>query len=114
MARPIVLVAAILLTAACDSLTTWFVPDVTCAEWRNLAEEERSSIAEQIVRADGLFEAVQVAQQVPPATPEHELSAMASGSITKHCDLRNWNPAVRVRSVVREIYAPADVGAVTS
>jgi hypothetical protein len=34
---------------------------------------------------------------------------MAAGIITKNCDLQRWSPAVRVRELVRDLYAPGAV-----
>jgi hypothetical protein len=99
------IVAVVLLVSACDSVMPAFVPDVTCAGWRNLDEDQRSAVAAQIIAADGLVEAVRVAQQAPPGTPEAHLVAMASGSITKACELERWSPAIRVRDVARALYS---------
>jgi hypothetical protein len=114
MARSIVLAAALLLVSACDAVTIWFVPDVTCAGWQKLGQEQRLSVAEQIIRADRLFEGVQIAQHVPPGTPRDQLVAMAAGSITKNCDLQRWSPEVRVRELARDLYASRDVSQVPS
>jgi hypothetical protein len=59
-----------------------------------------------VIRSDRLFERVQVAQHVPPGTPEDQLVAMAAGSITKNCELQRWSPAVRVHELTRDLYAP--------
>ena len=98
------IVAVVLLVAACDSVTPWLVPDVTCAGWKNLNEDQRSAVAEQIIDADGLIEAVRVAQQAPPGTLEAQLIEMASASITKTCELERWSPAVRVREIAQALY----------
>ncbi|MGI8928657.1 MAG: hypothetical protein ACR2H0_04230 [Candidatus Limnocylindrales bacterium] len=95
----------------CVTAEWFFVSDisisgVTCAGWKNLREEQRSSVAEQIIRTDHLFEGVQIAQHVSPETPEDQLVGMASGSVTKNCDLQQWSPAIRVRDLMRDLYGP--------
>jgi hypothetical protein len=105
MARLLVIVAAVLFISACDAAPAWFVPDVSCAGWRNLGSEERASISEQMIRADHLFQGVQIAQHVPPETPEDELVAMAVESIMKNCELQRWSPELRVRDLLRDLYA---------
>ena len=104
MARSLVMVA-VLFISACDAAPALFVPDVSCAGWRNLGSEERASISEQMIRADRLFQAVQIAQQVPPETPEDQLVVMAVESITKNCELQRWSPELRVRALLRDLYA---------
>ncbi|HET9853307.1 MAG TPA: hypothetical protein VFP56_12505 [Candidatus Limnocylindrales bacterium] len=105
------LAVGVLMVAACDSLTNWFVPDVTCSGWRNVAEEGRSELADRIIRADHLFEGVQIAQHVPPGTPEDQLVAMASASVTKNCEIQQWNPAIQVRDLLRDLYGrPGQAG----
>lgn len=108
MARLVILAVAVLMVAACDSLTSWFVPDVACSGWRNVAEDDRSAIVDRMIRADHLFEGVQIAQHVPPGTPEDQLVAMASASITKNCEIQQWSPAMRVRDLVRDLYGQPD------
>jgi hypothetical protein len=105
MARLLVIVASVLCITACDAAPELFVPDVSCAGWRNLGNEERASISEQMIRADRLFRGVQVAQHVPPDTPEEQLVAMAVESITKNCELQRWSPELRVRRLLQDLYA---------
>ena len=105
MARLLVIVATVLFLSACDAAPQLFVPDVSCAGWRNLGNEERAAISEQMIRADRLFRGVQVAQQVPPDTPEDQLVAMAVESITKNCEVQSWSPELRVRNLLRDLYA---------
>jgi hypothetical protein len=104
MARSMAMVAVLLL-AACDAAPAVFVPDISCAGWRNLANEDRASISEQMIRADRLFQGIQMSQQVPPDTPEDQLVLMAVESIAKNCELQRWSPELRVRDLLRDLYA---------
>jgi len=105
VARWLLLAAVVFAAAACNPVT-WFLPDTTCADWQHLTDAERATYAEAILRADRIFENVQAAQHVPVDTPEEQLAVLAAESITKNCELQGWNPAIRVRTIVHEIYAP--------
>jgi hypothetical protein len=99
------LASAVLIVAGCESLTTWFAPNPTCADWQHLAEDKRTMIVEQVVRDGSLFEAVRVAQQAPLGTSNDDLVSMAVGSVTKNCDLQRWSRAVLVKDILRDLYA---------
>lgn len=109
MAR-IVLASFVLIVAGCDSVTMWFAPSTTCADWQQMDEDRRSAVVEQVIGSASLFEAVRVVQQAPAGTPKDQLVSMATASVTKSCDLARWNPAVPVKEILRDLYGAQSVG----
>jgi hypothetical protein len=97
--------SAALLVAGCESLTMWFAPNPTCADWQHLADDKRTVVVEQVVRDGSLFEAVRAAQHAPVGTSNDDLVSMAVASVTKNCDLHRWSPAVLVKEILRDLYA---------
>ena len=96
----------VVAAAGCTSVTLWFAPNTTCADWKVLAEDQRTAVAEQVVGGSSLYEGVRRAQHAPVGTPNGQLVAMAASSVTKNCDLQRWDPKLLVKDLVRELYAP--------
>ncbi len=99
------------VVVACDSVTLWFAPNTSCADWQHMADEKRSAIVDQIIRDASILEPVRVAQHAPVGTPEEQLVAMAVSSVTKNCEIQSWSPNMRVKDVVRDLYMSAASGA---
>jgi hypothetical protein len=106
--------SAVLLVAGCESLTMWFAPNPTCADWQHLADDKRTVIVEQVVRDSSLFEAVRVAQHAPVGTSNDDLVSMAVASVTKNCDIQKWSPALLVKDILRDLYARRAEGPTSS
>ena len=113
MRAPIQLAAVVLVVAACDSINMWLAPNATCADWRNMREDNRSRLTEQLIRGSSLFEAVRVAQHAPPVTAEDDLVGMAVASITKNCEIVGWSPERGVKDIVRDLYVSTDRSSAT-
>jgi hypothetical protein len=69
-------------------------PSVTCADWKQMTDQERVALADRIVGGSAdLLERIRVRQHQPVGTSRDLLLADVSNSLTKLCDV--WAPPDR-------------------
>jgi hypothetical protein len=83
-------------------------PEVTCADWRTFSASQRTTVVNQLVIAANLYEAVRAAQHASSSTSSAELSAMASESVTKNCEVQGWVEAP-IQALLRALYGPGSL-----
>jgi hypothetical protein len=104
------LLALTLAVAACDLVVPPPVPNMTCADWRFTPDGDRLAIARAIVRAEGLHDAVRTGQQVDRTVIDDELHAMAAATVTKNCEIQQWDAGIEVRALLRDVYGRSQGG----